>query len=276
MLYGRLKEAGASPFLDRASIPIGSSWRRSLNRHIGECDVFICLLDNKSAQREWVAAEMIGAIEGRKITNSPHIIVLADPEVQSVPCETKPIFQTIIAAESNHSVLTRPHVVYLNDQTPSTIAWDLKPGRFVSTAIFPRFGAMIVMSLLAVLGLIGGLGMIMGFVLGFFALLEKMALLPFSTWIISHDVLIPTVLLSGLWLGWTARSAITWGFEDYFYREEGVIPGIIATLGLAYVLIVLIPETSVYVAAWSVALAITGWSAVTSLVHSGVAGKRKP
>lgn len=274
-LYGRLKQAGASPFLDRASIPVGTSWRRSLNQHVGECDVFICLLDNKSVQREWVAAELIAAIEGRKITSAPHIIVLADPEILKLPSGTKPVFQAIMDAEKESGVSTRPQIVYVNNQTLESVTWDLQPGRFASTAVFPRFGAMIVMSVLALFGFIGGLGMIMGVVLGVFAVLEKWTSLSFSAWIVSHDVLIPTVLLSGLWLGWTARTAITWGFEDYFYRQEGVVPCIIATLGLAFVLIVLIPETSIYVAAWSAALTIAGWMAMASLVHSGIARKRK-
>ena len=273
-LFTRLKEARTAPFLDRASIPAGTSWRRTLNRQIGECDVFICLLDGTSIQRDWVAAEMTAAIEGAKTTSAPHIIVLADPEIQRLPSETKSVFQAIMTAEKQLGVAIQPRIVYMNDKTVESVAWDLQPGLFVSTAVFPRFAAKLVMLPLALLGFLGGLGMIMGFLLGFFAALEKSMSFPFSTWIVSHGLEVPVVLFSGLWLGWTLRTAVTWKFEEKFFRDEGLISGIIASTGLVFVLILLLPETSLYIALWSAVLIISGWMNVAALVHSAAARKK--
>lgn len=134
-LHRGLKGAGASPFLDRASIPVGASWRRDLNRHLGECDTFLCVLDEKSVQREWVAAELLAAIEARQLTGTPEIVILIDPAIQHPSQSMLPVFQGVVSAATEPPIPGRPQILQLNEQTQSSLVWGLAPGRFMPTSV---------------------------------------------------------------------------------------------------------------------------------------------
>jgi hypothetical protein len=273
-LYSRLKEAGASPFLDRANIPAGASWRRSLNRHIGECDTFICILDEKSVQREWVAAELLAAIEAHRLTSTPNIVILMDPAIHRLSQNMLPVFRGVVSAATESPIQGRPQIVQLNRQTLSALVWGLAPGRFIPTAVFTRIPAICVMGALSLLGWIGGLGIFAGFILGFLAILDRMAKFPLATGLADRGWLEPVALLSGLWLGSTARAALAWGYERTHDREMGITIPAMAAAGLSFAFFVLLTKTSIYVAAWSATLALAGWLMVASVARMAQ-GKQK-
>ncbi len=272
-LYRGLEEAEASPFLDRANIPAGASWRRSLNEHIGECDAFICILDEKSVQSQWVAAELLAAIEAHRLTGTPHIVILTDPTVGAPTQAMLPVFRGVVSAATEPPVQGRPQIIQLNRQTQSSLVWGFGPGRFIPTAVLTRMPTLFIMYALGLLGWIGGLGIIAGPILGFLTMLDRYARFPFAVELANWGWLAPMTLLSAFWLGFMARATIAWGYERTDEREMGMTIPTIATAGLAFTLVLLAPNTSLLVAGWSVALVVAGWKMV-ALVTRTAAGRQ--
>lgn len=270
-LYRKLKAQGAAPFLDRASIPEGANWRQVLNRQLGECDVFICILDERSVQREWVAAEVLAAIEARRITGGPEIVLLMDPAIRQGSRPMLPLFQGITAAADDPPMPGRPRIVLLNAETPAALAWGLAPGRFTPRTVFTRGAALPVKYAMIGLGMLGGFGILAGYILGFLAMLEKMSGFPFSAGLMDRGWLVPVALLSVFWLGCTARATSAWKFGEDHTREIGATIPTIATAGLAMACIALAPHLSVLVAGWAVVLALAGWMLIASAIRMGSA-----
>lgn len=273
-LHRGLKGAGASPFLDRASIPVGANWRRTLNNHLGECDTFLCVLDEKSVQREWVAAELLAAIEARQLTGTPDIVILIDPAIQRPSQAMLPVFQGVVSAVTEPPVQGRPQILQFNEQTQTSLVWGLAPGRFVPTSVFTRATAIPIMSVMIVPGLIGGLGIFAGFILGFLVMLEKTAKFPLTSGLADWGLLEPMTLLSAFWLGCWARATIGWKYERDHGLEMGMTTAAIATFGLAAALLVFVPKASALVAGWSAVLVVAGWMMVTSAMRMGVKKQR--
>ncbi len=269
-LHRGLKNAGASPFLDRVSIPAGANWRRSLNRHLGECDTFLCILDGKALQREWVAAELLAAIEAHRLTGVPDIVILIDPAIQQPSKAILPVFQGVMAAASKPPIQGRPQIIQLNEQTQSSLVWSFAPGRFMPTSVFTRMVALPIMLILSLLQLIGGLGIFAGIILGFLTMLDIMAKFPLTSGLIDRGWLGPITLLTAFWLGFTARATIAWGYERKHGREMGIAIPAIATVGLAYTTFVFIPKAMPLVAGWSAVLAVAGWMLVASAMRFGI------
>jgi hypothetical protein len=265
-LHDELRQAGASPFLDRATIPIGSSWRRSLNQHIGECDSIICILDEKGVQRKWVAAELLAAIEARRLTGTPYIVILMDPKVDRSTLGMLPVFRGVATAATEPPVQGRPLITQLNKQTLTSLVWGFAPGRFVPTAVLTRTLALSVRFVQSAMGFVGGFGILAGYVLGFLVLLERMGRFPVVKGLLDRGWLEPLTILVGFWLGFTARAAIAWGWESTHDSESGKTIPTIATIGLAFTFILLVPKTSIFVALWSTILVLVGWMLVGSVV----------
>ena len=268
-LHRKLKEVGASPFLDRASIPAGANWRRVLNRHLGECDVFLCILDERSVQREWVTAEVLAALKARRLTGGPEIVLLMDPAIQGSSQPMLPVFQGIVSAAADPPIPGRPQIVTINAQTPRALAWGLAPGRFAPRTVFTRGAVLPVMYATLVLGILGGLGIFSGFILGFLAMLEVMSKFPFSSVLANRGLLAPITLLTAFWLGFTARVGLACGYEWEHRREMGMAMPIIAAAGLAYALFLFVPKASVLVAGWSAVFVAAGWLMVASTARNG-------
>ncbi len=265
-LYRKLKAEGATPFLDRASIPEGANWRQALNRQLGECDVFICILDERSVQREWVAAEVLAAIESRRITGGPEIILLMDPAIRNGSRPMLPLFAGIVAAADDPPMPGCPRIVLLNEDTPTALAWGLAPGRFTSRAVFPQ-GALLSVKYPAIgLLVLAGLGVPAGLMLGFFTVLEGISGFPFRVWLMEHGGLIPLALLASFWLGYNARITVIVNFEREHTR--GVVIGlpILVMAGLAIFCLASIPQLSALVAGWAVVLLIWGWMLIASAI----------
>ncbi|HEY4308806.1 MAG TPA: toll/interleukin-1 receptor domain-containing protein [Pirellulales bacterium] len=66
-------------FLDQLSIQPGDSWRQTLNREIETADIFVLFLDDFGMSREWVASEIMAALDGRSAIGRPAIFVAIDP-----------------------------------------------------------------------------------------------------------------------------------------------------------------------------------------------------
>lgn len=270
-LYRKLKAHGAAPFLDRASIPEGANWRQVLNRQLGECDVFICILDERSVQREWVAAEVLAAIEARRITGGPEIVLLMDPAIRKGARPMLPLFQGIMAAADDPPIPGRPRIVMLNADTPATLAWGFAPEQFTSRTVFPRGALLPVKYPMIGLGILGGFGTLAGFVLGFLALLEMMAGFQFSAGLMDRGWLVPVALLSFFWLGYTARATVVWKFEVDHSQETGSAIPTLATTGLAMAAITLAPHLSGLATGWAAVLLVAGWMLVASVIRMGPA-----
>ncbi len=266
-LYSGLKKAGASPFLDRANIPVGASWRRSLNQHIGKCDTFICILDVKGVQREWVAAELLAAIEAHRVTGTPHIVILMDPAIKRLSQAMLPVFRGVASAATESPMQGRPQIIQLNRQTLSSLVWGLAPGRFVATAVFTRSLATSIMLVLNLVGRIGSLGIMAGFILGFLAMLGGMAKFPLASSLADRGWLEPVALLSGFWLGLMARATLAWRCERTDDREMGMTIPAIATAGMAFAFLLLAPKTSGLIATWSATFVVAGWMMVSSVMR---------
>ncbi len=269
-LHRELKTAGATPYLDRVSNPAGASWRRSLNQHLGECDTFLCILDEKSVQRPWVAAELLAALEAHRLTGTPEIVILIDPKIQRASLPMLPVFRGAASAETEPPVPGRPQILGLNERTCSSLAWALAPGRFVPASVFTRATALPMMSAMGVLGRIGGLGILAGFILGFLVMLESMSRFPLTSGLADRGWLEPVTLLSAFWLGFMARATIAWGCERTYSRQMGIAIPTIATAGFAYALFLLLPKVSALVTGWSAGLVAVGWMMVASAMRSGV------
>ncbi len=270
-LHRGLEKAGAMPFLDRASIPAGANWRKTLNRHIGECEAFICILDEKSVQREWVAAELLATLEARRLTGTPDIVIVMDPVVKRPDQPMLPVFRGVVSASGLPPVAGRPQIVTRNEQTQAALVWSLAPGRFVPKTVFTPVTALPLFLAMTALGVIGGLGILTGPILGFLAMLERAAGFPFGARLADRGWSVPVALLSALWLGFTARAAIGWKFEEHRGREMGAAFPAVAAIGLAMTCFTLSTHVSALLAGWAVVLGTAGWLTAASAAHTGEA-----
>jgi len=268
-LYRGIKDARAIPYLDRASNPTGASWRRSLNEQLGDCDAFVCILDEKSVQRPWVAAEVFAAVKSNRSIGSPEIIILMDPDIRRSTMRCLPIFEEIIAAADKPPVVGRPQILMLNTQTKSSVVWALAPGRFLPLSVFPRVVALPIMLILTPFGAIGIVGMFAGWILGFLAVLQHMAKYPFVTQVESHGWTSCLTLLTAFWFGFTARATIAWSHERPQQSSGGGVMPTISTCGLGFAFCCFYGKVSGLVVGWSVVLAIFGWVVVASAMRSG-------
>jgi hypothetical protein len=269
-LHRGLKRAGASPFLDRASIPAGASWRRALNHHLGECDAFVCILDKKSVQREWVAAELLAAIEAHRLTGAPEIFILIDPAIQHLSQPMLPVFHGVVSASASPHIPGRPQILWLNGQTRSSLIWALAPGRFMPVSVLTRAIALPVASAMILAGWIGGVGIFAGYILGFLTMLEKTAQFPFTSELVEQGWLEALTLLTAFWLGFIGRGTIALRYENEHGREMGVTMPAIAACGLASSLFLFVQRVSVLEMGWAAVLVIAGWLIVASAMRAQV------
>lgn len=274
-LYKKLKESGASPFLDRISIPYGSGWRRELNDQLGKCDAFISVLDKKSVKSEWVAAEIITAIKANRISATPEVILLLDTTIQNNSSQMLPFFKSIINEYSKPSVDERPRVITINSQTISSLSWILSPKKFVSRTVFTRLSVIPVYMILTVLMAIAAVGILAGYILGLFAFFEMTLNLPFTIYLADHGITSLITLLTAFWCGFTSRSAITFKFESGLGdKMNATMPGL-AAIGLVYALFVLIPHVTLLIIAWSIMLFTTGWLLMDNAILFRASSRRK-
>jgi tetratricopeptide (TPR) repeat protein len=277
-LYRRLKAGGAAPFLDRASIPTGSNWRRSLSENVADCDVFICILDEKSVRREWVAAEVQSTLEARRISGSPEVFFLIHPNVRNQSAQALPIFREVLSL-SDAADADRPRFIELTPQAIEALVWGLSPRRYAPPAVLTELFALPIRLALSSLFIVAVLGFLPAFAVALFASLEALAKLPFTQWIVDHRALIPTTLLSAFMLGICARCIITaWcgtgAPEEPQPLTKAALPTI-AAAGLVMALIHFLPRASPIVEGWSALIVIAGWMIAEAAAPDAGRGARK-
>jgi hypothetical protein len=220
-----------------------------------------------------VAAELLAAIEARRLTGTPEIVILIDSAIKYPSQSMLPVFQGVVSVATQSPIPGRPQILQLNELTQSSLVWELAPGRFIPTSIFTRMTTIPIMSAMIVSGLIGGLGIFAGFILGFLAMMENMAKFPFTSGLADWGLLEPMTLLSAFWLGCWARATIGLEYERDHVPEIIPIPAF-ATIGLIAALLVLVPKASTLVAGWSAVLVVAGWMMVAPAMRMGVKEQR--
>jgi len=196
-------------------------------------------------------------------------MILVDPAAHEAGSEMLPVFRGILSAANEAPIAGRPQILPLNAQTQTALAWDLSPSRFSPKAIFTRPVFFPIMRVMQLLSWLGGLGILGGLLLLFFAVLEKLARFPFTASLANRGWLQPLTLLTSFWLGYTARAAIAWGYEREHGRQMGMNTPMIGTAGLAWAALLFVPHVSILIGAWSVVLCIAGWMIVAFGVRMG-------
>ncbi len=129
-------------FLDREMIPIGSNWRRDLQYEIGGTTTFLCILDEISVMRPWVAAEFCNAMRGQTLTGSPRVITLEKPGLNLE--DALPVFvQALSADDPEGSRLHAVRRIRVSRRTVEVLASELHLSRFRAATIFPQTVAML-------------------------------------------------------------------------------------------------------------------------------------
>jgi len=267
-LFVALKEVGAAPFLDRASIPEGASWRRALNRNIGECDTFVCILDEKGVCREWVAAEVLSALKANRVAGTPNVLLLVDPMIDPKTPDVLPLFQGIIEASKMPMVQGRPQIIMLNEKTRSTLSWLLAPGRFPPPAVFVGFLRVLFMQCLRLPVVISIFGTPVGLVLGFMAFLAITGKFPLVDKLSALGCLIPVTLCTCFWLGSNSRTAVAWAFERRHEKKISMTLPVLSCVGLVYVLFLCMPMLDALSMAWAAFLLPAGWIMVAFIMRN--------
>ncbi|MBK8060484.1 MAG: TIR domain-containing protein [Gemmatimonadetes bacterium] len=258
-LFQDLTRAGSTPFLDRASIPVGASWRRALNQHLGECDAFVCILDAKSLQRPWVGAEVLAALAARRLTGTPDILLLLDPSVDATQPPVLPLFRGICEAFHEAPIPGRPRIVPLGSETRRVTSWALAPGRFQPMAVLTRLSAVPVWMALTVLAPIGGLGFLAGFILGPIALLQGTTQ-PFVSWLQGKGWLGWGLVLVTFWVGSMARHTVAiWAGERQPAPEFGALVPAISVVGLFWMAQLLALRAEALWLGWALVVGVAGW-----------------
>ncbi|MDR2120507.1 MAG: toll/interleukin-1 receptor domain-containing protein [Tannerella sp.] len=101
-LYESFNKQNVICFVDKYGIARGSSWRLALHEKlISEATHAICLVSEKTAKKEWPAAEIETALKVRSITGIPNICVLLkeDMNVQETQSYT-PVYKEIFNQET--------------------------------------------------------------------------------------------------------------------------------------------------------------------------------
>ena len=270
-LYRSLREKGADPFLDRKLISVGANWRHQLSRRIVESDTVICIVDEMTIQSQWVASELEAAVEGRRLTGSPQILVLLDPAAKRDAQPMPPAFRAVMRAADEPMTEDAPQVIELSDKSLPALVWGLAPGRFLPPAIFTRTSTLAITMALVLLSWIGAIGGLAGVPLGVMVGLDRTTNVALATNLADAGLLAPLTLLSGFWLGFLARTALAWGCEIQGDRERTMAVPALATAGVGVALpVFLLLNASVLVAVWSVALVATGWAIASAVRGLGM------
>ena len=204
-LCSALWDADTRPFLDRHSIPLGSNWRAELNRNIGQCDVFVCVLDEQAVTRSWVAAELMTAVDASLISGGPEILILLDPSVDLSADGVLPPIRTIVEIYQWNQWDGQPKVIPLHAQSSHAIAWSLSRSKYKpesvirGPAVYPFGIFMAIVGSFSLLGVIAG---VVCLILGFMQIQTKY---PFTDWVLAHGAGSALFLCTAFWLGASTR-----------------------------------------------------------------------
>lgn len=151
-------------FLDRKFIGKGTNWQRELRRSISDSNVFISLADEETVKREWTAIELETALDGRRLTGVPYVIVVRNG-LSERPDLTNcfPVFRTVL-----YEIPPSPGGVDILDWdqelTPLALSATLRTHQFQTASVLPC-GVSNMLRMLAVpLGWIGAISTLAGLI----------------------------------------------------------------------------------------------------------------
>jgi hypothetical protein len=256
-----LKGVDADPFIDKLSIPVGADWRWYLNNRLSECDSFVAILDKKSLNREWVAAELRAAVESRKLTGAPEITILIDRDIDTAGAEALPFFQRVLTSSLTANSFEGPEILRFNTESLAALVWETQT-RLFPMAVLPFWMNPLSMLIIGPLAFLGSIGSALGIVAGVLALLDLLMNLSLSTTIENSNYIEPAVLISAYCAGFTARSALAMCYEQEFVPAGFAIWVGSSAISWMLVLLLFTPQLVLMTVAWSVVSACAGWLTV--------------
>ncbi len=141
-LFSALVKNDSPVFLDREKIPVGSNWRRELQYEIGGASTFLCILDQVSLTRPWVASELFNAMRGQALTGSPRIVTLENGTLSLD--QARPVFARTLEQDTPEGA--KMHLVRrirVSQRTVDVLASELTPARFQAVSVIPQSVAII-------------------------------------------------------------------------------------------------------------------------------------
>lgn len=272
-LFSSLREAGIqNSFLDKQSIQLGSCWRKTLNRKLGDANVFISIADQFSVVRGWPAAELESALRRRQFSSLPEIIVLVDPRLaanQKVTAQAA--FAGILRLLHEVPGPDKPRAIVAKEGTLETVVEGLKFGRYRSQAALPEELGVLVWLVASKLGLVmayvGTAGLQIGVIAAGLAILQILGKLDTTDWLMSHGFLGSAIILCGFWLGYLARLIVFARFELRHTDSRLIFTQhVISAAGLCTQAVLWLPYAPTLAVAWSVLLAFIAWLAASSFM----------
>ena len=260
-LHAELSKLKIKCFLDKDSIRPGSHWRTTLNNRLSEANIFIVLLDSISINSKWPIAEAEAALRGKAINGMPEeIILVSKPEIESGNF-LFPVFDALFKrCNSPFLNLNQPRIIKVKETTVSTLAAELSPHRYRSTAIIPpQLAELIGDYLFRPLALIGGLGGVLSGIiaglLGYSRFRETIFEPGNPVWLFFAFPLFSYMA------GFVARFEIAYRFELSELNPARSRYRLIALAGFLAFLVAWLPATPALLMSWGLISFLIGWFA---------------
>ncbi|HEY2294014.1 MAG TPA: toll/interleukin-1 receptor domain-containing protein [Thermoanaerobaculia bacterium] len=260
-LRSELKRNRLHPFMDESDMQEGLSWRRRLGREIAEAAVMICLADRTSVRRLWVAAEVETALRGRRLTGSPEVFILLDPQMRfdpELPC--LPVFEAILAGDDSYWWARQPRVIPFGNETLSVLVNELGGYRTNTASVLPPVLGKLFAGIALPVDFLSSLGTFAGYGAALLWMEEKWTDLRLTGTLVAYGWLTPCLILGAFWFGSVARFALA---SQYEVRRDR--PGshfavhFIAALGLTGIAALWLPHVSGLVVGWTLIAVCFGW-----------------
>jgi len=209
---------------------------------------------------------MEAALAGRVLSGAPDVIVLMKGDLtKSAGVKALPVYDVLLYGHAGLPRSGRPRLIAVKDTTLRTVAAGLVPYRYKTAALLPS-DLTVVLDVLAVsLSAVGVFGPIFGWAAHLFVWLQLTARFDSGAALAARDLLIPTFLLGGYWIGFVGRLVPASRFEapprgahDPWHLTT---KHAVAWLGLLGLLSLWFPEVTAFAIGWSAVLAALGWFA---------------
>ena len=273
-LHDLLCKWGVKSFRDEDSIREGLGWRKILTRKISESNVFIAIADSTSVRSFWPPIEMEIALILKRLTGSPHIIVLKSkehpPEQPPNENDTRKIssvFKHLLRLSPLATNDNQPQLLEENDSTLSSIVSGLRfPHFHASPAVIPKKLASLLLHyafpFFIVMRSIGSIGILVGWGAIPLALLQMLDKFNVTSYLTSHNLLSLTSLVWGYWLGYVGRFTVLSRFQVKMPALQRMIifaVNLVASIGFIGLFTLWILKIPAFVIGWAVILCSVGW-----------------
>ena len=280
-LFDSLRAAGIrNSFLDAHGIQPGSAWRKTLNRALGDANVFVCLADQASVVRGWPAAELESALNRQRRSGLPQIIILVDPRLaadQAVAAQAAFAGSLHLLQEAPSP--DKPRVIVVKDNTLDTAVRGLQFPYYRSQAALPeglgQLVRLVANRLSLIMSAVGTFGLPVGWLALGLAALQILGKLDTVAWLASRGLLALAMMLCGFWIGYLARLAVYARFELRHANSQMVFAQhTLSFVGFCALAVLWLPHAPVLAMAWFAILAGTAWIAAGSFMF--YVGTQKP